>query len=84
MRRTVGNMTVYDDQTRAFGFLMRCLKSAAKHLQVVGIANPLHIPMQRHEASRHIFTEGQRRIAFNRDVVVVVNPDEFVQSKVTG
>ena len=52
--------------------------------EIVHVADMLHIPVPGQEARRNVVGKRQRRVALNRDVVVVVKPDEVRQSEVPG
>ena len=83
VRRAIRDVAVHDDQRRP---VVGCLKRAERprqHLQIVGVAHPQHIPAIAQKPRGHVFTERQRRVAFNGDVVVVVNPAEIGELQVS-
>src|SRR5881296_995491 len=53
-------------------------------VDIVRIADSQHIPPISEKASSDILSEGDARVAFDRDVVVVPNPAEIVESQVGG
>src|SRR5215472_10429684 len=53
-------------------------------LAVIGIADAYDIPTVRHESGLNIFRERNARVAFDGDVVVVVNPAEIIESEMSG
>ena len=61
----------------------KCAKRPRQHLSIVGIAHPQHVPAIAQEPRSHVFTERQRSIAFNGDVVVVVDPAEIGELQVS-
>ncbi len=67
-------MAVHDDERGTVGGGVKRLERVAETIQIIGITDTQDIPPVTQESRRHIFRESQRRIAFNGDVVVVVNP----------
>ena len=51
-------------------------KSSLKHLQVIHISHPCHVPSVSDEARGHILTQGQTCWAFDAHAVVIVDPAE--------
>ena len=43
-----------------------------------------HVPMIAHEAGRDVLAEGEAGVAFDRDMVVVVDPAEVVERQMSG
>ena len=84
VRGTIADMTVQDDQSRAPFRLPEDLESLLDPAHVVGIADPQDVPAVTEETSGHVFRERQARVAFDGDVVVVVDPAEVVQAQVAG
>ena len=52
-------------------------------IEVVRIADPQNVPTVRQESCLDVLSERHARAAFNRDVVVIVNPAEIVETKVS-
>src|ERR1039458_6467434 len=77
-------MGVNDDQRRAFGLFQRGLDGAIKLREIVDVAHVLHVPVPAEEARAYVIAEGQRGVALNGDVVVVVEPDQVGESKMPG
>ncbi len=77
VRRAVADMAVDDDQRRPIFGALKCSERASKHLEIVRIAHSSYVPPVADEARGHIFRKGQSSIAFDGDVVVVVNPAEI-------
>ncbi len=77
-------MAVQNDERRAPLRLSKDFQRLFNALTIVSVANPQDIPAIRQEASRNILGECQARAAFDRDVVVVVDPAEVVEAQVTG
>jgi hypothetical protein len=47
-------------------------------INIVSVSDPQNVPTVTQESSRDILREGDSRIPFNGDVVVVVDPAEIV------
>jgi hypothetical protein len=77
VRRTVPDMAVHDDQRRTVFAILKGSECAGKHLEIVCVANPRDIPSVSDEARGHVLGEGQGSVAFNRDVVVVIDPAQI-------
>src|SRR6267378_1633379 len=53
-------------------------------VDIVRVADSQHIPPISEKASSDILSKGDARVAFDRDVVVVPNPAEIVESQMGG
>src|SRR4029077_12225129 len=53
-------------------------------LQIVGIADPQHIPMVSEEARGDIFGKRDAGLAVDGDVIVVVDPAQIVEGEMAG
>jgi hypothetical protein len=53
-------------------------------LQIVGVVDPQDIPAITQKPRRDVLGEGDLGAAFDGDVVVVIDPAEVVEPKVTG
>jgi len=53
-------------------------------VDIVRVADSQHIPPISEKASSDILSESDARVAFDRDVVVVPNPAEIVESQMGG
>jgi len=53
-------------------------------IDVVGIADSQDIPSVCQKPGRYILSEGDARVAFDGDVIVVVDPAEIVESQMSG
>ena len=58
--------------------------ASSMRLDVVGVADPQHVPAVADEARGHVLGEGDARVAFDGDVVVVVDPAEVVEAEMAG
>src|SRR5437868_6476297 len=81
---SVADVAVDNDQRWAVVALVECAEGAPEHLEVVGIAHPSDVPSVGHEASRDVVAESERGVAFNADVIVVVNPAEVRELQMSG
>ena len=84
VRSSPGDVAVEDDERRALGFLLSGADRAVDGFDVIGVADPKHVPVIAHEACAHVFGKGERGVAFNRDLVIVVNPDQVRKPEVPG
>ena len=82
--RAVSDMAIDDDQGRAVVSIFEHLKSALKHLQIVGVADPRDVPAVPDETRRHVIAVRQSRVSLDGDVVVVVDPTKIAELQVTG
>ena len=62
---------------------MEGAKSASEHFLIVGVADARDVPAVADEARGDILAECQRGVAFDGDVVVVVDPAEIGEPQVT-
>ena len=53
-------------------------------IDVVGVADPQDVPAVTEEPGRDVLREGDARVPFDGDVVVVVDPAEVVEAEVAG
>ena len=82
VRRTVGDMAVDDDEGGPVAGALEHVQRAFQHLQIVGIADARDIPAIADEAGGHVLAERQRGMAFDGDLVVVVNPAKIGKAMV--
>ena len=65
VRRAIADMAVEDDQGRpAFG-LAEYRECILDPLEIVGVADPQHVPVIAEEAGRDILGEGDARVALD-------------------
>ena len=81
--RTVGDVTVDDDQCGSGRGALERVESPLEHFEVVGVPCPGDVPTVSDKARRHVLGERPIRVAFDGDLVVVVNPAEIRQPKMT-
>src|SRR5207302_7721493 len=74
VRGAVRDMSVDDYQRWTVLRFQKTLICLRQHLQIVCIAHASHIPAIPKETCRHVFTESQFRMPFNRDSIVVIDP----------
>ncbi len=80
----VGDVAVDDDQGGAIGRRLERPERPLQHVEIVGVADPGHVPTVRYEARRHVLAECQVGRPLDRDPVVVVDPAEIRQPQVAG
>src|SRR5262245_10588448 len=84
VRRSVADVGVQNNQRGTSLRLLEGIESLFDAIQVVGVADPQHIPTIGQEARHDVFSERDARAPLDRDVVVVVDPAEVVETKVAG
>ena len=72
--RTVGDMAIDNDQRRAVRRVLEGAQGALQHLQVVDVADARDVPAVADEAGGDVLAEGSIGVAFDGDLVVVVEP----------
>src|ERR1700731_1214298 len=81
MWRTVADVAVQDEEGRGARRLAKHLQGLLDSINVVRVADPQNVPTVTQKAGRDVLREGDSRIPFDGDVVVVVDPAEMVQAK---
>ena len=74
VRRPVTDVTVEDDQRRPARGLTEGLQRTLDELDVVRIADAQHVPLVALESRRDVLGKSELGAAFDRDVIVVVDP----------
>jgi len=82
--RGIGDHRPERDQCRARAVAPGGLEGGLDSGQVVAVRDPEHPPAVGLEASGHIFAEGERGVAVDGDVVVVVEDGELAQPEMAG
>src|SRR4029077_20729337 len=80
----VADMAVQNDQGRPALGLAENGKRICDPLEIVGITHPQYVPPIAEEARRDILREGDACIAFDGDVVIVVDPAEVIEAEMAG
>ena len=80
----IADVAVDDDEGRPALGPGRGLVRTIEHLEIVGIAHPADVPAVGDEARGHVLAEGEVGMPLDRDLVVVVDPDEIVELEVAG
>ena len=84
MRRAEADHAADLNQRGPVGRLLEAVDRAAQAVQVVDVVQLDHVPAVAGEPRGHVFAERQRRVALDRDVVVVVDPAEVRELQVSG
>src|SRR5262249_52771346 len=84
VRRAVADVAVEDDERGPALGLAEDGERILDALNVVGVPHPQHVPLIAEEARRDVLREGDPRLAFNGDVVVVIDPAEVVEAEMAG
>src|SRR5262249_51458561 len=74
IRSTPADVTVNDNQGGPISSLEKRRKGALDLFEVIRIADARDIPPVSQKPIRHVFGEGKRCVAFDSDVVVVIDP----------
>src|SRR6266436_3648407 len=84
MRRTIADMTINDydrwSARRARGIPERVLNA----IQIVGIPDTNDVPSIRQKSPGDVFGERDIGFAFDRDVIVVIDPAQIIELQVPG
>src|SRR5580704_17545353 len=75
-------MAVHDDERWPTRGVKGIPQGALDSIEIVGIANTNHVPSVSQKPSRHVFGERDVGLAFDGDVIVVVDPAEVVEFQV--
>ncbi len=75
-------MAIDDDQGWAVRFFCECREGPFKHVEIIGITDSGDVPSITDESGGHVFAEGPLGVAFDRDLIVVVDPAEVGQFQV--
>ena len=76
-------MAIDDDQRRSVVRVFECREGALEQVEIVGVAHSGHVPAVAGEARCDVIAIGQGGVAFNGDVVVVVDPTQVGEFEVT-
>src|SRR6266481_2966658 len=79
---TVADVAVQDEEGGAALRLAKHLQGMLDPINIVSVADPQNVPSVTQEPGRDVLGEGDSRVSFDGDVVVVVDPAEVVQAKV--
>src|SRR6476660_6972732 len=77
-------MAVQNDECRATLGLVKDIQRLLDALDVIGIAYAQNVPPVAEEAGGDVLGEGDARVAFDGDVVVVVDPAEVIEAEMAG
>src|SRR5215472_12435130 len=77
-------MAVENNECGAPFRLAKNIERMVDTIDVVRIANPQDVPTIGEEPGCNIFGERNTRIAFDRDVIVVVNPAQIIEPEMSG
>jgi hypothetical protein len=84
VRGAIAYVAVQNDQARPVLGVPEDRERILDPLEIIGIADPQHVPSIAEEARRDILGKGDARVAFDRDVVVVVDPAQVVETEMAG
>ena len=84
VRCAVGDVAVHDDQRGSIGRSLERVERTLEHREIVGVPDTRDIPSVPDEASGDVIAVAQRGVAFDGDVIVVVDPAQVGQLQVSG
>src|SRR5260221_8719872 len=77
-------MAVQDNEGGTALRLFEYAESSLDQIDVVRVADPQHVPSVAQEPGRNVLGECDARAALDRDVIVVVNPTEVIETEMPG
>src|SRR5262249_25805998 len=78
VRRAVADVTVQNDERWATLGLAKNGQRVLDPADVIGVAHAQNVPTVGQKPGRDVLCKGDARIAFDRDVIVVIDPAEVV------
>ena len=82
-RRRIGDDGAEDDQCRTHGLRAGRLERLRDRGEIVAVPDPDDVPSVGLETERHLLAEGERGVAVDGDVIVVVEQGELAQPEMT-
>ena len=83
VRRTICDMGIDNDQRRPILRVFERREGTLEQLQIVGVAHSRHVPAIASEACCDVIAIGQRGVAFDGDVVVIIDPTQVGEFEMT-
>src|SRR5262249_10762368 len=84
VRRAVADMAVQNDEGWAPLGLVKDVQGLRDPVDVVGLADAQNVPSITQEAGGNVLGKGYARVAFDSDVVVVIDPAEVIEREMAG
>src|SRR5215831_9713049 len=81
VRRAIADVAIQNDERRAALGATEYRERVLDPRQIVGIADPQHVPSVGKEAPRDILGKSNARASLDADVVVVVDPAQVVEAE---
>src|SRR5215472_2828096 len=81
MRGAVADVTVKNNEGWAMLGLAKDSQCLFDPVDVIGVADAQYVPAVAQKSGRDVLGKGDARIAFDRDVIVVVDPAKVVQGE---
>src|SRR5262249_38015782 len=81
VRRAIADMAIENDQSRPALGLVEERKSILDAPEIVRVADPQDVPLIGEEPCCDVLSEGDACLAFNGDVVVIVDPAQIIETK---
>ena len=83
-RGRIGDVRAKDDQRRPIGLGPSGLERGGDAGEIVAVTHPDDVPAVALEPALHVLGEGERRVAVDRDVVVVVDHRQLAEPQMPG
>ncbi len=83
IRRAIADVAVEHHESWSTNRLLENFQRAFDPLEVISITDRQHIPARREETGCNILSEGEVGATLYRYVVVIIDPAEIVQPKMT-
>ena len=84
VRRAIADMRTHENQRGTFPLGLRRTQRAVNRFKIVSILNRLRVPAIRFETPGTIFREGDVGRSGKRDVVVVIEANQFAELQMTS
>jgi hypothetical protein len=81
VRRAVADVAVQNDESRTPLRVVKDVQGVLDAINVVGIAHAQNVPAITQKSGRDVLRKGDACVAFDGDVVVVIDPAEIVQGE---
>jgi hypothetical protein len=84
VRTAIRDVGSNDDEARTVGLPLCGINRAVEDVEIVDVGDSQHLPPVGLEPLLRIVAEGELGVALDRDVIVVVEPDQLSKPKVAG
>ncbi len=84
VRAAVADVRAHDDERRTLGLCLCAFDGLVQRIQILHVADELHVPAVPFETEPRVVAEGEIGVAFDRYVIVIVEADQPTQFVVAG